>query len=420
MPPSNIPPTAATSQGRPRVVSVRLPGANSHFSRVTEGASAFVKGRPGWALDTTLSAKFFDRVDGRIEACCRPSKPPYGDSVPTVNVSNVLKDPGLPTVVSDDVAAGRVAADYFLRQKHEAFAIFAPSDNAYTHLRAEGYRAALRERGHDVVSVGEPGLLDSMRPEEADKNIGHIRSRLAALPRPCAIFAVDDLRCAILCRIALEAGHRVPEDFALLGVDDNRFVCENGPVALSSVALGSREIGWHAAEWLCKRIEGEALPGGSCPRLLIPPGSVVERASTDLLTLRDSIVARARAIIEGEFTDPLRIDEIAARIGVSRRYLEMRFKAALGESPQRVLLRRRLGKARELLTGTDQSITAIAYACGFSDYKHMAQHLQKEWGQTAREIRATGQRPPQGPVEGQARLKKGARARGSATAGVRG
>ncbi len=170
-----------------------------------------------------------------------------------------------------DREAGRIAARYLIAQEHSAFALFAPSDNEYTRLRAEGFRTELARRGHEPFTVGEPGLLNSMHNGKVEENIGILVARLAQMPRPCAIFAVDDLRSALLCRLALEAGYRVPADFALLGVDDNRFICENAPVPLSSVALGSREIGRRAAERLTAFIEGETFPPLCPPRVLVPP-----------------------------------------------------------------------------------------------------------------------------------------------------
>ncbi|MCC5808270.1 MAG: substrate-binding domain-containing protein [Opitutales bacterium] len=372
-----------------RVAAATLPVDSSHFLRITEGAAAWFRNRPGWMFDVAGSAKFVERVDGYIVACFKPDGQRPGRAAPAVNVSNVLPLATMPSVVSDDREAGRCAARFLLGQEHPDYALFAPLDNEYTRLRAEGFRAELARTGHTPLTLGEPGLLDSMDRGQADKNTELLRARLARLPRPCAIFATDDLRCALLCRIILGAGYRVPEDFALLGVDDNRFLCENTPVPLSSVALGSREIGRRAAALLARCIEHGPSTDSAPSRVTVPPEGVVERASTNVAAADDRVVARARAIIEAGFREPLKIEALAERIGVSRRYLEMRFKSVLAESPQQTLLRRRLREARKRLTTSDESIADVAYACGFSDYKQMALHIRKEWGVSAREIRAS-------------------------------
>lgn len=355
-----------------------------------EGAVARFKTIPRWYVDLGISAKFCDRTDGRIVARFRRSGADGQPFVPTVNVSNVLADSGLPTVVSDDRAVGRLAAQYFVDLGMEHFAVFAPCSTHYARLRLEGFVETLKGCRLSAARVGEPDMLDSMNPGEVSQNIARLRARLEALPRPCAIFAVDDLRAALLCRIILGAGYEIPKDFSLLGVDDNRIVCESAPVALSSVRLDSWRVGYRAAEVLAGiLLGGDDALGDSAEglRVEVPPIQVVERASTRVPPMDDPLVARALKVIEEEFGQSLRVDALAARLGVTTRYLQMRFKAARDCTPQQALLRRRLREAKSLLVDSTRSVTEIAYACGFGDYKQMAVHLRRDCGQTATAFR---------------------------------
>ncbi|MCC5841779.1 MAG: substrate-binding domain-containing protein [Opitutales bacterium] len=346
--------------------------------------AAYFQKIPGWYLDVGMSAKLCDRTDGRIVTRFNRESAPEGRSIPAVNVSNVLADPGLPTVVSDDLAVGDLAARYFIDRGQRSFAAFAPCNTHYAHLRVEGFTRTLKARGFEVAWVGHPNLFDSMRLKDVAGNILRVQESLAELSRPCAIFAVDDLRAALLCRIALAAGYEMPGDFLLLGVDDNRIVCESTPVPLSSVRLDSRTLGLRAAELLAGLIEGRIVTDPDVPlRIEIPPLDVVERASTEETSKEDPLVRRAMNLIEQEFHQPLRVDALASRLGVTTRYLQMRFRASLKISPQQALLARRLREAKTLLVDSSLSVTEIAYACGFGDYKQMAVHLRRECGETA-------------------------------------
>lgn len=374
------------AEERPRYIFSNLPTTNTHFSRILGGAAAFLQSRPGWFLDNAGSAKFREREDGRIVACFR--REDCADGPPTVNVANSLAETGLPTVVSDDFAVGEMAAEYYLAQRRTAFAVFCPCTTHYGRLRVAGFEQALARSGFTAAVLGDPELFANMRVAEVDVNIRRMRELLAELPRPCALFAVDDLRAALLCRIALAAGYRIPEDFVVLGVDDNRVVCDSAPVALSSVALDSRGIGYRAAEVLVGMIEEPGKRADAALRIELPPLKVVERASTAGGMQGDPLVTRAQFVIEREFNQQLRVEELAQRVGVTPRYLQMRFKAATGGTPQQALLERRLKEAKALLRGTSLSITEVAYASGFSDYKQMALHLRRNCGLSAREYRA--------------------------------
>lgn len=371
----------------PRLITAHLPSANTHFLGIVSGAAAYLQGSSDWALDVLAASKFSGSVAGRIEACFRPR--PLADRIPTVNVSNSQKDSGLPTVVSDDVAVGEMAARFFVEQGLQHFAVFAPCASHYSRLRTEGFVSSLARSGHTTHLLGALGLFDSMSAAEVEGNLEQMRRLLAGLPRPCAIFVVDDLRAALLCRIALGIGYRIPQDFLILGVDDNRMICDSSPVPLSSVALDSRGIGYRAAELLVGILQqNPSLAHCSVPpRFELPPLKVIERASTQTGVRRDPLVARALFLIESEFSHPLRVETLAQRLGVSSRYLQQRFKKALGCSPQQTLLNRRLKEAKTLLRDTGLSITEVAYASGFSDYKQMAHHLRRDAGQTARQLR---------------------------------
>lgn len=393
--PAREPPSKVTPGPPIRSISIQLPSSNTHFSEIVGGAAAYFQSLPGWYVDVGLSAKLCDRTDGRIVVRFHKEEKRETSPIPMVNVSNVLARPGLPSVISDDRAVGRLAAGYFLNLGVENFAVFAPCNTHYAHQRVDGFVEALKAHGLNTASAGQPDLLDSMNAANVAENIARVRENLAALPRPCAIFAVDDLRAALLCRIILGAGYQIPGDFLLLGVDDNRIACESTPVPLSSVRLDSRSLGFHAAQLLAAIVEGrENVDPAAPPRIEIPPVQVVERASTKTTAKQDPLVARALHFIDEEFPQPLRIDALAARLGVTPRYLQMRFKAAVDRTPQQALLDRRLREAKALLVGSTLSVTEIAYACGFGDYKQMALHMRKDCGQTATAYRKARHPPP--------------------------
>jgi transcriptional regulator GlxA family with amidase domain len=106
--------------------------------------------------------------------------------------------------------------------------------------------------------------------------------------------------------------------------------------------------------------------------VLIDPSEVMARASTDVLHADDPAVKGAIQFMQQNYSKSFTMDAVAEAVRVSRRLLEMRFRAERKTSPAIFLVNLRLQKAKAMLAGRDCKPTEeIARACGFGTGKNL-------------------------------------------------
>jgi LacI family transcriptional regulator len=313
--------------------------------------------------------------------------------VAAVNISNVMSPPvSLPAVFPDDAATGKLAASYFLERGFRNFAFFGLRGARYAQQRAEGFQGALRTAGFDCAIVhrkeengGDPDPLS----QDADRQ-ARIEA-LATLPRPLAIFCGNDSCAKEAVRLATMLGLQVPDQIAVLGVDNDEINCELSGVQLSSIRLNTEQIGYEAAVLLSKLISGQPAPPEP---ILVPPIEVITRRSSDVLALADAEVAAAVRFIRDRGGREINVEDLLSRTQLSRRSLEMRFRKALGRSPYQEIRRVQLERAKLLLSRTDRPVREIADACGFKEARQLSMAFHDQIGLTPRQYRRKSRRSP--------------------------
>ncbi|HKL22995.1 MAG TPA: helix-turn-helix domain-containing protein, partial [Tichowtungia sp.] len=211
---------------------------------------------------------------------------------------------------------------------------------------------------------------------------------LSELEKPAALFAYNDSDAAWLMTNCLEAGYRVPKDFAILGVDNNPLICEHLPVSLSSINHDHERIGYEGALLLNQIMAGKK-PVNSI--VTIEPAGVTLRASSDALATGDPLVRKAVSCLQEHLRERLSIPDVAAALGISRRTLEMRFENALGCSPHSKLVELRLLRAETLLTDGRKPVEEIAALCGFCHGPHLSRVFKQTYGMPPLAYRKTKQ-----------------------------
>ena len=360
-----------------RNVAIIVDQVGAYGRQILRGVAAYVQTHSHWSVRDEASQALAERLrigdlDGVIAQSASPDIQELlkGITVPAVNVSGRYRESPVPRVASDDEATGRMVAAYFTERgfKHFAFAGF--PGVYFSWGRGEAFAAALRAMGHDCRMIGH--TLDTQAETVSQRD-------LIALSHPCAIMATDDYAARRVVREALSAGLRVPEDIAVVGVENDPLLCDLAPVPLSSVQSGALKIGYEACRLLETLMDGARAPKRP---LLITPIGVVTRRSSDMLSLDDAEVAAALRFIRDRATAALRVTDVVHHIGLSRRMLEIRFRRATKRSIRGEIERARLERAVTMLASSQLPIGRIATSVGFSEPRHLSIVFRRVLGTT--------------------------------------
>lgn len=212
-----------------------------------------------------------------------------------------------------------------------------------------------------------------------------------ALPRPCGIMACNDIcgrQVVNACRVRQIP---VPEEIAVIGVDDDEVLCELADPPLTSIALPTEKIGYDAAAMLAHMMAGHA-PDRMETR--VDPLGVIRRLSTDIVATDSPVISKAIRYIRDHVSDGITVenvlDHLAAQgVGVSRSTLERRFTEFLGRSPKDEILHERVNRARHLLLETTYPLGQIARLVGLRRTEQLISLFKARTGMTPGALRKT-------------------------------
>lgn len=358
-----------------------------HFRCILRGIKEYAATRPNWmflpmpATPQQLEGVRSSPPDGVIAQVFAPelAAPLKALKRPVVNVSRSLRKLPFPRVGSDEAKVGILVAEHLLGRGYRHFGFVGHLANHYAAQRVVHFRRVLQAAGcgltcYDIAQ--EMTMLTRSPPWSLDVNL---RRWLSDLPKPVAIFAANDQSAVQLLEVCYAVGLRVPEDVAVVGVDNDELLCDLARPSLSSVALPGERIGYEAAALLDRLMRGK----GRCRKTtVLPPIGLVVRQSSNLLAIDDADVAAALRFIHDHAHRPLRIADVLREVAVSRRGLERRFrrtlKRTLGEEIRRVHVER----AKDLLAGAELPIAHVAVQAGFSDHKQLCVVFRQETGHT--------------------------------------
>ena len=299
-------------------------------------------------------------------------------SVPVIDMTPSRLLPKAPWVKSDDGAVARLAAQHFLDRGFRHFAFCGDARFSWSNRRGEQFGLLIRGAGRDCHTYESP------RPEaSSDDAVEAIAAWLKRLPRPIAVFACYDNRGQQVLEACRRAGIPVPEEVAVLGVDNDEVLCVLSPPPLSSVVLNTRRTGWEAAALLSLMMKGEKLAPEAH---LIPPLGIETRQSSDILAIADTKIAAALRYIREHACEGLRVSDVLKHCPMARRVLESRFQQLLGRTPRQEILRVQLNRVKELLIGTELPVWEIAERTGF-DSEYLSVVFKQEAGVAPSEYR---------------------------------
>ncbi len=358
-----------------RKVGLLIDTASSYGRGLLRGIARYARLNGPWTL------RFEARdVDGVIALVRTPAQArrALASRIPVVDLDFALPRLAPWPVRNDERAVAETAAAHLAERGFRSFAFCGWNDGSWWESeRLDAFRQAVRRAG---------GAL-AVYPR---RDVGRLASWVASLPRPCGLFACNDRRGRQVLEAARIARVRIPEDVAVVGVDDDEVLCEMSVPPLSSVGLDTIRIGFEGAALLDRLMRGGRAPRKST---LIPPRGVVTRQSSDILAAADPAVRAAARFVSANVHRPLSVPDLARVAGVSRKTLETRFRSALGRTPRQEILRARLERVRDLLRRTDWPLKRVAAACGFTYPEHLHAVFRAQEGVTPAAYRRLGQKP---------------------------
>ncbi len=285
-------------------------------------------------------------------------------NVPVINTSSYSSELTVPRVVADSTEIGRLAAEYFIGLGFRQCAYLGNLWTAFAQTRGEGFSAELdRHRipcsiySETKVEVDASEIASHTITEE-DKTYAWLRD----LPKPVGILAWADSGARYLANICLRHHISIPDEVAILGVDDDMMECTISYPPLSSVMLGGENTGYEAARLLDILISGKELPARE---VLLPPMGITVRTSTDTLAVSDPEVASAIRYIHANAGEPISVADVLDAVPLSRRVLEKRFRTKLGASILEEITRAHVKLAKQLLADPAMPNAVVAHRAGF-------------------------------------------------------
>jgi LacI family transcriptional regulator len=282
---------------------------------------------------------------------------------------------------ADSRSAGRMAADHFLDRGFRHFAFCGYQGRIWSDERRDGFCSRLLEAGYSS-QVYEPARTQPWLSWEREQSL--VKTWLKTLPRPAAVLACNDIRGRQVLEACQTVGLCVPDDVAVLGVDDDRLICNLSNPPLSSIALNLERAGYQAAELLNGLMSG-AVRGPHT--VVVDPLWVVSRRSTDVIATDDREVAAALRFIRNQARGPIGVEDVVSETGISRRNLEIRFRRVLGRSVRDEIQRVRLVHTRQLLLETNLPVERIAQLAGFRSLSYLSNVFRREVGMRVAEFR---------------------------------
>ncbi len=276
----------------------------------------------------------------------------------------------------DPVASINLAVDHLLQRAFKRLAFAGIADRIWSEQRQAAFTRRMGEQGYPSFVYKPP---KAKRDRQWGREQEILGDWLKGLPKPIGLVACNDDRGRQVLEAALAVGVLVPDEVAVVGIDNDEVLCELSMPPLSSVVLNTDRGGFETARLL------DGLMAGRIRRprkLVVEPLWVVTRQSTDALGIDDREVAAALRFIRQQRNRPLGVEDVLAQLHVSRRSLELRFQKALHRSVHQEIERVHLEWAKQLLTETDMSLPHIAQKSGFSTASYLGQVFRKRFGET--------------------------------------
>jgi len=294
--------------------------------------------------------------------------------LPTIATDDDQQNSTGPCIISDYGAIGAMAAEHLLERGFKNFAYCGFNHMYWSVERGRSFHHHLKKSGFEVHFYEYPRSKTQQRWENES---ALLKEWLKTLPKPVGIMACNDDRGQQVIEACKSAGFYVPEETAVVGVDNDTLLCGLSNPTLSSVSINTIRAGYEAAQLL-----DDLMKGAKPPHMVITarPTHIVTRQSTDTLATEDRLVMKAVHFIRQNAKKSIKVTYVAQKVGISRRSLLDRFRAVLGRTVQEEIRRVRIERICEMLLETDLPVCQIALRLDFTSIEHISRYFQQEKG----------------------------------------
>ena len=308
--------------------------------------------------------------------------------VPTVELRATRLICDFPFVGVDNASVGQMVAEHLIECEFRQFGVYEIATEDFFEQRCDNFVETVRRNGCSC-SVFRPagGRERLVNWEEHQEDLTRW---IAGLPKPIGLMACTDQLGFWLLDACRRADVSVPEEAAVVGVENDESLCMMSSPPLSSVECNGERIGYEAAALLERMMAGEPAP---TEPLSVKPLKVIKRLSSDIVSIEDKDLSQAVRFIRQNACRGIVVDDVVDHVAMSRSSLERKIQEVLGRSPTAEIRRVQLNIVKQLLTETDLPLTAIAEKTGFRHSQYLAEFFKRKVGETPGVFRASSRLP---------------------------
>jgi LacI family transcriptional regulator len=343
----------------------------------------------GWVLDTTMAhygtPPSYWQGDGVLTFLLPERRNLVAflkkQHVPVVALNTDVMGPVTAAVALDNAKIGRLGAEHLLARGIKNCAFFKVVDLCDVREREKAFRNVVLEAGGNYFPL-DWHAASSRNPRL--KWFDWLKQQLRKLAKPLGVMAQSDNRACYVINACEAAGLAVPEQVAVVGVDNDIHACELAAVPITSVDSNRENLAFQAAALLDRLMRGQRPPTRP---ILVPPTGVVVRRSTDVLAIEDVEVAKALTFVWQNFHRPIHVDDVVAATAMSRCGLYYAFEKYVGRTIRQELVRKRIEHAKILLATSAEKIHRVGQLCGFRGGEQFCRVFSQTVGATPSQFR---------------------------------
>lgn len=368
-------------------VALFIETSRSHGRGLLNGVRRFIAEKEEWSvfmMPRSLDSQIPDWIsrwkgDGILtRTMSQEVADAIADSgIPTIELRSTKLQHPFPFLGIDNRAMGRMVAEHFLERGIRNFGVYEIGIEVYFEERRDNYVQTIQDAGYEVSVFS--AVEDSEVPREWEKHQEEMANWVRGLPKPVGIMACTDQLGFWLLDACERANISVPDEVAVVGVENDEILCMMARPPLSSVAFNSSRIGYEAAALLSRLMKGAPVPQEP---FLISPLGIVTRQSSDVVAVDNPELALSLRYIRENACRGIQVKDILDAVPLSRTALERQMKAAIGRSPKAEMIRIQLERAKELLVSTDLSLAQISQKVGFRHAQHFSTTFKEKLGET--------------------------------------